>query len=279
MLIVDAYNVLHADGVLPPHLEGGGVPGLIRLLAASRYARRRITLVCDGGASGSRSGVRIDGVYVLYSGHEAEADDLIETLIEKYHRGNPLDVVSTDRRLRKAARRVGAGSIRSEDFLARLAEDEARPKLLSGNALRKQVPLDAYSVRAWCREFGVPEAEPETTETPVAPVDSPAREAPPAKPVRTKPPRRRAGPAASLGHSLGITLPNPPGTRPVAEPVPISDPIPESPPKSAPISNEPAPASLDEIDPLVLRALEEWRGRLDLDDLDMRRWMPDADPL
>ncbi len=279
MLIVDAYNVLHADGVLPPHLEGGGVPGLIRLLAASRYARRRITLVCDGGASGSRSGVRIDGVYVLYSGHEAEADDLIETLIEKYHRGNPLDVVSTDRRLRKAARRVGAGSIRSEDFLARLAEDEARPKLLSGNALRKQVPLDAYSVRAWCREFGVPEAEPETTETPVAPADSPTRAAPPAKPVRTKPPRRRAGPAASLGHSLGITLPDPPAARPVAEPVPVPDPIPESPPKSAPASAEPAPASLDEIDPLVLRALEEWRGRLDLDDLDMRRWMPDADPL
>jgi len=264
------------------------VPGLIRLLAASRYARRRITLVCDGGASGSRSGVRIDGVYVLYSGHEAEADDMIEMLIEKYHRGNPLDVVSTDRRLRKAARRVGAGSIRSEDFLARLAEDASGPKPFPGNALRKQVPLDAYSVRAWCREFGVPEstaapAEPPAADTPAAPAPPPAHAHPPAKPGKPKPRHRRAGPAASLGQSLGITLPDPPGPPPVAEPDPIPDPTPESAPKSAPksapTSAEPGPASLDEIDPLVLRALEEWRGRLDLDDLDMRRWMPDADPL
>lgn len=32
-------------------------------------------------------------------------------------------------------------------------------------------------------------------------------------------------------------------------------------------------------DPLIEGALQEWRGRLTLDDLDMRRWIQDAEPL
>lgn len=260
MLIIDAYNVLHANGVLPPHLAGIDLPGLIQLLSTSRYARRRITLVCDGGTPGLRSGARIEGVCVLYSGHTAEADDLIETLLEKYHRGNPLEMVSSDRRLRKAARRVGAGVIRSDDFLARLTEDEAKPKSLHGNALRRQVPLDAYSVRAWCREFGVPESPvPAATGTAIpAP-----RQAKPKKPRRQRPPTERE---PALGQPLDVRLP-------------VSEPSPDRADAPAASSRTDDPAGLDEIDPLVLRALEEWRDRLDLDDLDMRRWMPDADPL
>jgi hypothetical protein len=54
MLIIDAFNVLHTQGVLPPDLADPGVPGLIRLIAASRYARRDLTIVCDGsGGSGT----------------------------------------------------------------------------------------------------------------------------------------------------------------------------------------------------------------------------------
>jgi len=48
-VIVDAYNVLHTVGVLPPDLAGLGVREFHALLdSVSRYRRRTLTLVCDG---------------------------------------------------------------------------------------------------------------------------------------------------------------------------------------------------------------------------------------
>ncbi|MBZ0171833.1 MAG: NYN domain-containing protein, partial [Phycisphaerales bacterium] len=155
MLIVDTYNVLHIQGVLPPRLAGLGVPDLVRLVSVSRYAGRRLTLVCDGGPGGGVSGVRMHTAHILYAGSHLEADDVIEQLIERYHRGNSLDVVSTDRRLRRAASRRGARSITSERFLTHLVEDEQTPAPQRGHLLRAQVPLDAYSVGQWIREFGL----------------------------------------------------------------------------------------------------------------------------
>ena len=46
-----------------------------------------------------------------------------------------------------------------------------------------------------------------------------------------------------------------------------SEPVHEKAP-AKPISNEP-------IDPIILEAIREWRGRLSLDDLDMRKWLGD----
>jgi hypothetical protein len=106
MLIIDAFNVLHTQGVLPPDLADPGVPGLIRLIAASRYARRDLTIVCDGSGGSGTSGVRMDRAHVLYSGAGREADDLIEDLIDRFHRSNPLIVVSS---MRGSARPPAAG--------------------------------------------------------------------------------------------------------------------------------------------------------------------------
>lgn len=284
MLIIDAFNVLHTDGVLPAHLANPGVPGLVRLLAKSRYAARDITLVCDGGASTTDSGIRMEPVRVLYSGGGREADDLIEDLIEHYHRGNALEIVSSDKRLKRAARKKKARCIESAVFLAELSADASRTPTARGNGMRAQVPLDPYSVAAWFEEFGL--------EPPRAPAKQPG---PLPKPVPNPQPVPRAGTRSrptprnkpngaspsGLGERLKIDL-TPPST--VGSPPPLApDPMPAPTGRPETVSPPPradqSPPDLSRADPLLIEALEEWRDRLSLDDLCMQQWVPDATPL
>lgn len=256
MLIIDAFNVLHTDGVLPAHLANPGVPGLVRLLANSRYAKRDITLVCDGGGSTSRSGVKMNPVRILYSGGGREADDVIEDLIERFHRGNELEIISSDRRLKKAARRKKARCTPSDEFLRNLANDaNTRPKNRP-NSPRIQVPLDVYSVAAWCEEFGF---DPKLVHA-----ANQQKNAPPSPKPRTTPEKKP--PAAGLSERLRIELP----------PEPAAPPPPQTP--IAPKEQQKEP-DLSTIDPLLIEALEEWRDRLSLDDLCMKKWVPDATPI
>ena len=283
MLIIDAFNVLHTTGVLPPDLADPGVPGLVRLIASSRYASRDLTIVCDGGGAASRSGVRMDRARILYSGIHREADDLIEDLIEVYYRGNPLEIVSSDARLRRAARRRRCASIPSDVFLSHLADDALVPRSqTSPDRLRAQVPLDAYSVDRWLEEFGLPRAD--RTPDPVAPA-APASPAPTdsATQHRARPKHKKikkaAPPPASLGETLGLPpikapLP-PPRTAPTAERPPEPAPMPVPGPQADRSQTKLPP----DLDPLLLQALEEWRDRLAIDDLDMQKWAPDATPL
>ncbi|MEM7621995.1 MAG: NYN domain-containing protein [Planctomycetota bacterium] len=268
MLIVDAYNVLHQTGVLSPDLAGIDVPGLVRLLGTSRYATRKTTLVCDGGGSGG-SGVQMGHVNVLFSGYHSEADDLIETLIDRYSHGGGLSVVSSDKRLRRAAKRRGSESIASDRFLRHLEHDHNGRGTGSGDSetlpvFVHEIPLDPWSVNHWMRAFGV------------EPAGEPAAESPPASRTGAKPgdrdpdtrvgrsPVREASPptkAAGEGHAL------PPAA---ASAVPEADVTQKSPDAS------PEPVRLD---PLLRAALEEWRGRLSPDDLDMTKWVDDVQPI
>ncbi|MCA9297538.1 MAG: hypothetical protein KDA28_00645, partial [Phycisphaerales bacterium] len=52
MVIVDAYNVIRTEGVLPSHLAGGDLASLIRMIGASRYRRDSVLLACDGTGTG-----------------------------------------------------------------------------------------------------------------------------------------------------------------------------------------------------------------------------------
>lgn len=298
MLLIDAYNVLHARGVLPGELADLGVAGLIRLIASSRYGRRELTLVCDGGGSGGQSGARLGHARVLFSGTNAEADDLIERLIVSAGRGASLAVVSSDKRLRRAARRARAESIESDRFLAHLVADRDAPPRQRLPAFVREVPLDRYSVAHWMREFGLhPEIEPPPDPRPEpAPPPSPA---PPREPDRRRRPRSgppaEGAPAASpehtrFGERLGLSLSertrpdasDPPGAaqpaRPSAQPPATTNPGTGTETTPGPPS-ERDDAGPRGLDPLIRQALEEWRGRLSADDLDTGRWIDGVTPL
>lgn len=243
MLLIDTYNVLHVTGVLPPDLAGMDLPDLVKLIGRSRYNARPATLVCDGHG-GRSAGARMGDVHVLFSGPTREADDLIETLIDRYAHGRTLTVISSDRRLRKAARRRGADWLSSEAFLRLLIQDHRRRADPGPPVYGTEIPLNKWSVEAWVAEFGVQTWAPSTTDVPKRPATpAPPPPAPTTPPAPSPHPRRMGRP----------TAPNP-----ASPDDPASPGDPQAPP---------------DLDPALGAALQEWRGRLRLDDLEMNRWI------
>jgi len=244
MLVVDTYNVLHQTGVLSPDLAGIELPDLVWLIEQSRHAGRPALLVCDGVQPGTGhtapSTTRIHRARVLYAGAGREADAEIERIIQQSSAPTRLTVVSTDKRVRRAARRRRAAWIRSEAFLRQLEHDLDRARAEPMPKWVHEIPLDPSTVAHWIRLFGVDTNQPETQESQAA-------------------------------------EPSPLGRDPGAEPRPPGDPAPDNAPPSEPTNASPEPDSYrrDDAppDPELTRLLDEHADAIDPDELDMRRWL------
>jgi YacP-like NYN domain len=399
MLLIDAYNVLLSPGVLPPRLAGLEIEGLIRLLAVSRHARKRIRLVCDGSppkaarvmashagraalhmpsasSAGHAEAAARSAVDVIYAGPGVEADSYIEDFLERDSAARRWTVVSSDRRVRRAADRAGARSLTSEAFLHQLVTDEARPAPAPDPKTRHKIPLDSHETSHWMREFGYDgefvsrptpalnlpprgrskhhsdprhasrvktgdqpsqtpidamiagsssrRAAPPSHTNPRAPRDPapdshpgdssahsirPSINAPPqdivAEMLRTLAPSDWSIPAGGIapkvdaGANPGAARASSPDHSPGPEPSAVSasaatptrnlssDRSPVTPTTSernaaeyrpTPADDrEPSPPPAPIVDPILLEALDTWRDRLSLEDLDMRRWLPPID--
>lgn len=253
MLLVDAYNVVRAQWVLPPARRGMDVLGLIGLIGRSGFAGRRLRVVVDGrpGPAWLRHGVfdtlaghawtRVGKAEVVFSGPDQEADDVIEAVLARSE-GLSITVVSSDRRLIAAARAAGADQIGNGTFLRRLNADLDRAEAAAGPPGRPEVPLEPHDVARWMREFGY---------EPVVRPRGPDADAPP-PPARTPPKPDRRPPGPVFGSALRLD----PSGLPPAPPDPV-----------------------EPLDPLLRDAFEEWYGSLHLGDLDMRKWVDGVEPL
>ncbi len=155
MLIVDAYNVLHVTGVLPPDLAGLEAPDLADLVAASRWSRHQVMILCDG-TKPREIRDRRGAIGVHYAGGGVSADSAIERLVNESSHPRRLTVVSNDRAVQKTARRRGATVLRADTFLAQLAHDAQRaPRGRKAVLRRDPGPLSARQVDAWLRYFGM----------------------------------------------------------------------------------------------------------------------------
>lgn len=240
MLVVDTYNVLGVWGVLPAEWAGLDVDGLGALIAGSRWAKEDCSLVCDGlspAGEHRRADRGIGQVRSLYAGGKREADELIEDLISRSTAPRRLTVVSSDHRIRKAARKRRCRWLTSEAFLQMLLADASRSQRPGGKpGFTRQVPLKPGQVRDWLTHFGQGAAD-----------------------------AQRIAEAAGLGAKRDF---EPPASEP-------------APPQNAALpepggASEPVPNPTD--DPILRAALEEWRGRLAPDDLDMERWLNQDPP-
>ena len=160
MLLVDAYNVLHVTGVLPPELSGLEPADLAELVAASRWGRHQVSLVCDGTKPRDARSAPRGAVRIAYAGGGASADAAIERLLQESTHPRRITVVSNDRQVQRAARRRGAKVLRSDDFLRQLATDAARaPSGRRAAPRRDPGPLSSRQVDAWLRYFGIDPTE------------------------------------------------------------------------------------------------------------------------
>lgn len=124
-LIIDGYNVLGAMG-LPPHrvVEQGEhhrEEFIVRIGLYGHKLRNVITLVFDAWQQSgmSRQVIHRDGVTVIYTGQGEKADGVIQDFIRTHGKGAA--VVSSDLEVIAVAKAFGAFSIRSQEFVKRLA--------------------------------------------------------------------------------------------------------------------------------------------------------------
>lgn len=260
MLLIDTYNVLHTVGVLPPEFAGLEVEDLAELVAVGRSRSRGAILVCDGmpRARTLRQGFssvgalrwRVDAsekVQIIFAGENRDADTWIEVFVEADSHPRRLSVVSSDRRVQRAARKRRAEVIPSPAFLRQLIYDAEASAMLGvvdtqgkHSSLRAQVPLSMQAILYWKRAFGVTDA------------DAPASSA-----------RPKSVPPTGSTPATGTDKPSADehGARARAVPKPAPPP--------------PRPKPMD--DPELREALKESRDEVDPDDLDMSKWIGSSD--
>ncbi|MBM4008826.1 MAG: hypothetical protein FJ285_04450 [Planctomycetes bacterium] len=155
-VLVDANNILHVTGVLPPDIAGVDEEGLAQLIADSRYRGDAVCLVCDGPRRNRPTGP-IAGISLRYSGAGKTADEVIAHLVAQCTAPRRLTVVSGDRAILRDARKRRCPVLTASEFLETLTRDHAaRGKL--GTAPRSRPPtptLDSQSIDAWRSFFGL----------------------------------------------------------------------------------------------------------------------------
>ncbi len=166
-LLIDAYNVTHANYRLPERYEMSSASGLCRTL--DRVRKGRVVVVADGSPKpDDRASADTGGVQLIFSGKGREADDVIEDLIEREADPRNLIVVSSDHRLQRAAQRRGATFMDAEPFLRKLAEAlQGSDTPLGG----PEKPVNTPDAAAWMKKFDIHEG-PSAAGTPGARPDA-----------------------------------------------------------------------------------------------------------
>lgn len=165
--LIDGYNLLHAIGLLHGHARPQGLEKarcrLIGMLQGALDSEKgNVTVVFDAAhaPSGAAAESQAQGIHVLFAVGHAQADDLIEQLIQHHSNPRELHVVSDDRRLQRAARRRHAVAVGCLDFVDELHRSRPMPKPAPGERPEKDVQPSPAELEAWLREFGSLERDP-----------------------------------------------------------------------------------------------------------------------
>ena len=154
-LLVDGYNLLGRLRKLEEHFEPLDAAGLCRLLSRYLAATRGHGTICfDGTGPRDKSAfLGLGSLEVHFCGSHEEADDQIERRIADCSAPRRLVVVSDDRRVRAAAKRRRAVSVRCDDFMAEVVERLSRRPAAREPSAKRHGVSDAETER-WMEVFG-----------------------------------------------------------------------------------------------------------------------------
>ena len=153
--LIDGNNVLHCP--MPPMLAGLDERGLCIAISRTHWCSTGVTIVFDGRPGVHRPVESPEPlIELVYSGPTRTADDLIMERINADSSPRRMTVVSTDRQIRKAARRRRAASWTSERFIQDLAclirlgrqgvDQDRKPRFED---------LEPEEVQRWLDQFGL----------------------------------------------------------------------------------------------------------------------------
>ena len=155
MFIIDGYNLLHAI------LKAEEAPGAIGDLKLCRVVNRYLELIgrpgemiFDGAGPPDKSGFdNVGNLEVCFAGLGGDADTVIEDKISASTSPKRLTVVSSDRRLRKAARARRCMSVKSEVFWVNIQKQLSRKRPVREPAAKRH-GLSESETDQWLDVFG-----------------------------------------------------------------------------------------------------------------------------
>jgi predicted RNA-binding protein with PIN domain len=156
MIVIDGHNLLWA--IEESHPESGPISDIGMCRIIGRYLKQageKGEVVFDGTGPPDKSGFdNIEGVEVFFAGSECDADAVIEDKIKANTSPRRLSIVSSDRRLRRAARARRASTIKSEVFWGDLQRQLGR-RTVRNEPPAKQDGLSETETDQWLRQFGL----------------------------------------------------------------------------------------------------------------------------
>ncbi len=158
--LIDGYNLLHAMGVLNGPVGPGGLEKarvrLLGLLAGGfGDAAGSVTVVFDAAHAPPHALAEQEfrGVHVRFAVREAEADDLIERLLQEDSAPQRVTLVSDDHRLQQAARRRACQVQGCDTFLEWLDRHRCDRTSQHAEPPEKRERLTEAEIRRWLDEF------------------------------------------------------------------------------------------------------------------------------
>jgi len=156
MFIIDGHNLLHA--ILKNDEEFAAISDVELCRAVGEYFRQigeTGEIIFDGTGPPEKTGFEnIRALEVYFAGLGADTDTIIEDKISASSAPKGLTIVSTDRRLRKAAQVRKATSIRSEVFWAELHKHMSKKKPPK-EPMGKRRGLSESETKQWLEFFGI----------------------------------------------------------------------------------------------------------------------------
>ncbi len=155
MFIIDGHNLLHRIYKLEGDSGAISDVGLCRILG--RYFKltgEKGEMVFDGTGPPDKSGFdNISNLEVFFAGLRTDADTVIEDKIRVNTAPKRLTIVSSDRRLRKAARTRKATSMKSDVFWNDVQKQLSR-KRPAKEPTEKRQGLNEGETEQWLEFFG-----------------------------------------------------------------------------------------------------------------------------
>ncbi len=156
MLIIDGNNLLHTIYKTAGDTESISDVGLCR--AVSRLlglTGEKGEIIFDGSGPPDKSGFdHIANLEVSFSGLSSDSDTVIEDKIRASTAPRSLTIVSSDRRLRRAARARKATAVKSENFWVDLQRQLNRKTTVKEPAEKRRGISDSET-KQWLDFFGL----------------------------------------------------------------------------------------------------------------------------
>jgi len=155
-VIIDGHNLLHS--IQKTNEDSGAITAGRLCQILGRYLKlmgEKGELVFDGTGPRDKSGFdNISNLEVFFAGIGMDADTVIEDKIKANTAPRRLTVVSSDRRLRDAARARKATSVKSDVFWNNLQKQLRRKKTFKEPTAKRR-GLSESETKQWLEFFGL----------------------------------------------------------------------------------------------------------------------------